>query len=93
MPHPFSPSLDICPDVRAQVEALLRAPSTPQGLVFRCRIVLRCGDPDMPSNLQVGNELDCHRHTVGRWRGRFLEFGLEGLQDAPRSGRPRTFSP
>jgi hypothetical protein len=30
---------------------------------------------------------------VGQWRERFANNGLPGLQDAPRSGRPRTFSP
>jgi transposase len=37
--------------------------------------------------------LPCDRHTVGQWRERFAEHGLAGLQDAPRSGRPRSFSP
>jgi transposase len=27
------------------------------------------------------------------WRNRYLLKGLAGLQDAPRSGRPRRFSP
>ena len=31
--------------------------------------------------------------TVGLWRERFATRGLTGLQDAPRSGRPRSFSP
>lgn len=93
MPQPFSHPLQLDLEQRLQLEALLRAPSTPQGLVFRCRIVLRCADADNPSNLQIANELDCDRHTVGQWRERFREHGLEGLQDAPRSGRPRSFSP
>jgi hypothetical protein len=37
--------------------------------------------------------MDCERHTVGRWRHRYLTHGLKGLQDAPRSGRPPRFSP
>jgi len=43
--------------------------------------------------VQVATEMDCERHTVGRWRHRYLTHGLNGLQDAPRSGRPRRFSP
>jgi transposase len=27
------------------------------------------------------------------WRNRYLKGGLAGLQDQPRSGRPRQFSP
>ena len=78
---------------RERLEALTRAGSTPQALVFRCRIVLRAAAADEPANLQIAAELDCDRHTVGQWRNRFLEHGLVGLQDAPRSGRPRSFSP
>ena len=41
-----------------------------------------------------------HRRRTGlrpphrrQWRERFVAAGLAGLQDAPRSGRPRSFSP
>jgi hypothetical protein len=30
--------------------------------------------------------------TVGKWRQRFLESGLDGLVDAPRPGTPRTIT-
>jgi len=30
------------------------------------------------------------RQTVGKWRKRFIEMGLDGLLDAPRPGAPRT---
>ncbi|MCL4190801.1 MAG: helix-turn-helix domain-containing protein [Thermoguttaceae bacterium] len=36
--------------------------------------------------MQITAEFDCSRHTVARWRDRFLKQGLPGLQDAPRSG-------
>jgi transposase len=54
---------------------------------------LRAAQPDHPSNQEIAAELDCDRHTVGQWRERFVARGLEGLQEAPRSGRPRSFSP
>jgi hypothetical protein len=90
---PLPHSVVIADEVRKQLETLRRAGSTPQALVFRCQIVLRAADPDEPANLQIAAELDCNRHTVGQWRNRFLKQGLAGLQDAPRSGRPRSFSP
>jgi transposase len=37
--------------------------------------------------------LHCCRNTVALWRTRFRQHRLAGLQDAPRSGRPRSFSP
>ena len=93
MPHPFAPKLDVSPDALHRLQVLTRAHSSPQALVFRCRLILRIADDDQPSNLQVANELGCNRTTVALWRTRYLQDGLSGLQDAPRSGRPRSFSP
>lgn len=93
MPSPFASPVVLTPELRTRLQALLRAGSTPQALVFRCRLILRAGDPDQPSNLQIANEFGCHRQTVAQWRERFVAQGLGGLQDAPRSGRPRSFSP
>jgi Winged helix-turn helix len=90
---PLARSVVLSDEARARLESLTRASSTPQALAFRCRLILRAGDPDQPPNLQIAAEVDCDRHTVGQWRKRYLEHGLAGLQDAPRSGRPRSFSP
>jgi hypothetical protein len=93
MPNPFAPAILLTPESRERLQALTRAHSTPQALVFRCRLILRLAAPDQPSNLQVANEFGCSRNTVILWRTRYLQCGLAGLQDAPRSGRPRSFSP
>jgi putative transposase len=93
MPVPLARPVSLPPDEHTQLESLVRAHSTPQALAFRCRLILRSAAPDRPSHVQVATELDCERHTVGRWRHRYLRHGLNGLQDAPRSGRPRRFSP
>ena len=93
MPVPLAPYVTLGCDAQAHLESLVRAHSTPQSLVFRCRVILRTAAPDHPSNLQVAQDLHCHRHPVGRWRRRYLQDGLSGLQDAPRPGRPRRFSP
>jgi len=93
MPIPLAPHVTLGCDEQSHLESIVRAHSTPQALVLRCRLSLRTAAPDRPSNLQVAQELHCHRHTVGRWRSRYLAQGLSGLQDAPRPGRPRRFSP
>ena len=93
MPVPLAPHVTLGGDAQAHLESLVRAHSTPQALVLRCRLILRSAASDHPSNLQVAQELHCNRHTVGRWRSRYLAQGLSGLQDAPRPGRPRRFSP
>jgi len=42
---------------------------------------------------EIAKQLGLARQTVLRWEQRFLQLGLEGLNDAPRSGRPATIGP
>ena len=93
MPVPHAFPINLAHDEQSRLESIVRAHSTPQALSFRCQVILRAAAPDCPSNLQVAQALHCNRHTVGRWRSRYLAQGLSGLQDASRSGRPRRFSP
>lgn len=41
---------------------------------------------------EVAERLGVHEHTVGKWRRRFVQNGIEGLTDEYREGRPRTVS-
>lgn len=93
MPRPFGSTISLADETRNQLQALVRAHSTPQALALRCRIVLLAAGDQPPSNQEIAARLGCERHTVGHWRERFAVHGLQGLQDAPRSGRPRKFSP
>jgi putative transposase len=93
MPVPMAPHITLADAEQSRLESIVRAHSTPQALAFRCQLILRAAAPGRPSNLQVAQELNCNRHTVGRWRSRYLAQGLRGLQEAPRPGRPRRFSP
>ena len=93
MPVPRAAQVTFAENERCRLASIVRAHSTPQALAFRCQVILRAAMPERPSNLQVAKELHCNRHTVGRWRSRYLQDGLSGLQDAPRPGRPRRFSP
>ena len=93
MPVPIARPVSLTPEEHARLASLVRAHATPQALAFRCRLILRIAAPDRPSNLHVATELACERHTVGRWRSRSLAHGCNGLQDAPRSGRPQRVSP
>jgi len=71
---------------RSALEQLVRSPSTPQGLAQRGRIVLAAGAGR--SNQQIAAALRMPEVTVSKWRRGFAARGLEGLRDAPRSGRP-----
>lgn len=81
-----APAVSLSPATKATLNQLVRSPSTPQGLVQRSRIVLAAAVGR--TNQQIADELRMPEVTVGKWRRCFAARGLEGLQDAPRSGRP-----
>jgi transposase len=73
---------------KSELTALTARPKTAQALAERARIVLACADG--LENKAVGQQLDVHPQTVGKWRRRFLAQRMEGLRDEPRPGAPRT---
>src|SRR6266567_3399082 len=92
MSTPIAPRIILPPNARMDLQTLARAHSTPPSLALRARMILRAAALDRPTNLHIGHELGCSNLTVGKWRRRYLDLGLLGLQDARRSGRPRTIA-
>jgi transposase len=78
--------LQLDASTRSTLDKLTRSASTPQSLALRSRIVLAAADG--ANNLQIATALKVPAVTVGKWRRSFAIDGLEGLRDAPRSGRP-----
>jgi len=67
---------------------LTRSSSVRAGLAQRARIVLLAADG--VSNTAIAELVGVSRPTVIRWRDRYEAKGMAGLEDEPRSGRPRT---
>ena len=44
-------------------------------------------------NDEIAARLNARREVVSKWRKRFFEEGLAGLEERPRRGRPARFSP
>jgi len=65
-------------------------PTTAQALAQRARIVLASAAGQ--SNTAIARAERVCLPTVGKWRERFRQRGLEGLTDEPRPGAPRTVS-
>src|SRR5205823_13598871 len=59
--------------------------------VLRAKIVLTAAEG--LDNAEIARRRGTTREAVSRWRKRFHEERLQGLDDRPRSGRPRAFSP
>jgi len=67
-----------------------RRPKTAQALALRARIVLASAEGQ--ANTAIARALHVSLPTVGKWRERFRQRGLEGLTDEPRPGAPRSVS-
>ena len=89
----LAPTIALAAEEAERLRRISQARSAAQATVFRAQLVLRCAQPDNPTNWQVAVEFECDPDTVSKWRRRFAEKRLDGLDDAPRSGRPRSFSP
>jgi transposase len=87
--HP-APALAVNEVDRAALNAILRAPTSEQRAVMRARIVLESADGTAIS--RIASDLGVEANTVKLWRRRYEAMGLAGLAEAPRPGRPPTYS-
>jgi transposase len=55
--------------------------------VIRARIILYAADG--LDNDEIATRVDLPRQIVSKWRKRFHEQRLSGLEERPRTGRPR----
>ena len=76
---------------RAELERRAAAYSGPFRDVMRAKAILYAADG--ATNQEIADRLDVSRQSVSDWRRRFCQEGLLGLEERPRSGRPRRFSP
>jgi hypothetical protein len=83
--------VELSGEARGALEALTRRTTVAVGLARRARIVLLAADR-VPLD-RIARQLGVDRNVVRTWVDRYGAGGLDGLQDRPRSGRPRTFSP
>ncbi len=77
----------LTPEERSQLDRWAQGRRTPVRLVRRARIILRAAAG--LSHAAIARALRTDRECVGRWRARFAEHRLAGIQrEAPRPGRP-----
>src|SRR3989442_8661304 len=75
---------------RGQLTAWVRAATTRRSLAERARIVLLSAEG--LSAAAIAERLGVVRLTVYKWRQRYVQHGVDGLQDRPRPGQPRHLS-
>ncbi len=69
-----------------ELKRIVRRPSSSSQSVSRARMILLAAR-GWPNN-KISDEVGVCAHTVGKWRQRFLAFGLVGLGDLPRPKEP-----
>jgi transposase len=76
-------------EMRTELQRRARAGTCPQREAQRARIILLAAEG--VSSRRISREVGMHESHVAMWRQRFLADGLDGLNDAERSGRPVTY--
>jgi transposase len=74
-----------------EIKRLAHARSAPARLVERARMIWLASQGRGVS--AIAAEVGVRAETVRLWLKRFNTSGLAGVQDAPRSGRPATYTP
>ena len=76
---------------RLILEEAARKYTSPYFHVVRAKVILMAAQG--LRNDQIAQRVCLPRQIVSKWRKRFFEERLEGLENLPRSGRPPGFSP
>ena len=91
MPRKSPYTLSLSSEQRVELEARARRYTLPYRDVVRAKIVLMAAAG--LGNDEIAARLDTRREVVSKWRKRFFEHGLAGLEERPRGGRPPAFPP
>ena len=91
MPRKSPYTITLSSNERTTLEAMARQYTSSYCDVVRAKIALYAAAGF--DNDQIAARLDTSRQIVSKWRKRFFEDRLAGLEEPPRRGRPARFSP
>ena len=91
MPRKSPYTIELTAEERTQLERQARCYTLPYRDVMRAKVVLLAGQGY--GNDEIAARLDSRREIVSKWRKRFFEERLSGLEERPRYGRPPVFPP
>ena len=91
MPRKSPYVIELTAAEKTNLESIAQKYTSAYYAVVRAKVVLLAAqDID---NEEIAHRLDLPRQVVSKWRKRFFEERLAGLEDRPRRGRPPVFSP
>src|SRR5207245_9167463 len=84
--------LEVGDEAKRTLQAWVNAPTAPQRVVMRARIVLLAAEG--LATAHIAREVDASRPTALLWRDRFADGGVEALvEHAPGRRPPASISP
>jgi len=83
--------IQLTADERKALENIVKKSTSEQRMVLRAQIIQLAAEGHR--NKDIMKILDVSKPVVVKWRKRFAQDRLEGLNDAPRSGKPRVYGP
>lgn len=83
------PPLSVSDEDRVELESWVRSRTIDHRYAQRARLVLLAAAGE--SNRAIGTAVGMHYNQVAVWRRRFEEYGLAGLDDETRPGRPPVY--
>jgi transposase len=90
MPPPAAVPVTLTAAERKILKKRVRGAKTPYRDRVRAQIVLSAARGR--ANARIAADLGISADMARKWRGRFADRGLPGMEDLPRSGRPRRIS-
>jgi len=83
--------IDLTREERRELETRTRRYTSPYRDVIRAKLVLLAAQ-GLPNDV-IAARLDSPRQIISKWRKRFFDQRLAGLEEEPRGGRTARFSP
>lgn len=91
MPRRSPFAIELAPEERSELERRAARYTAPYREVVRAKVILMAAKGY--ENKFIAASLSLPVQIVSKWRKRFFEERLQGLDERPRRGRPTVFSP
>ena len=91
MPRRSPFTIELSNQERAILERRAARYTAPYREVVRAKVVLMAAKGYQ--NKRIAASLSLPVQVVSKWRKRFFDEGLQGLEERPRGGRPSVFPP
>ena len=82
--------IQLTDEERSQLEKNVKGHKTERRLYIRSQIILMSADG--LECTEIAKKLNISAKTCRKWRNRFAELRMEGIEDLERSGTPSTFT-